>query len=202
MSITNTKFDILNNTNLSANYANNYMFAAKVQTCLDGFYFVHTSNGILKAQRASSCLLKPAANDIVLAALVDENLWIISILQSADENKNTLLELPKNTTITNDESLNLQSPKITLQSYLLNLQGSFLFKQFDKIFTFANTFKEHIINKFSQYIKSKKIIADLEQKQVGRSKINVENNYRLRSKTADFHAQEILDFDAEHIKLG
>ena len=103
---------------------------------------LHTNNGILKAQRASSCLLKPAANDIVLAALVDENLWIISILQSADENKNTLLELPKNTTITNDESLNLQSPKITLQSYLLNLQGSFLFKQFDKIFTFANTFKE------------------------------------------------------------
>ena len=202
MPITNTKFDVLNNTNLSANYANNYMFAAKVQTCLDEFYFVHTNNGILKAQRASSCLLKPAANDIVLAALVDENLWIISILQSADENKNTLLELPKNTTITNDESLNLQSPKITLQSYLLNLQGSFLFKQFDKIFTFANTFKEHIINKFSQYIKSKKVIADLEQKQVGRSKINVENNYRLRSKTADFHAQEILDFDAEHIKLG
>lgn len=202
MSITSTNFNVLNNTNLSANYANNYMLTATVQTCLDGYYFVHTNNGILKAQRASSCLLKPVANDLVLLASVDENLWIISILQAADENKNTLLELPKNTTIANEESLNLQSPKITLQSYLLNLQGNFLFKQFDKIFTFANTFKEHIINKFSQYIKSKKVIQDLEQKQVGRAKINVENNYRMRAKTADIHAQEILDFDAEHIKLG
>jgi hypothetical protein len=75
---------------------------ARVIASTEHGYMVKNAEGAYKAEQAFSCLVKPQVNDLVLVALIEHRMWILSILERT-ELSTTTLEVAGN--------LNLSAPK-------------------------------------------------------------------------------------------
>ncbi|MBR5998636.1 MAG: DUF3540 domain-containing protein [Deltaproteobacteria bacterium] len=181
------------------------------------------SGGLIRAERAASCLLAPRPRDTVLAALLDDgSAWVLAVLGSSAEENAAELRLPRNTEIRAEtlaissgeatlsaQNLSLKGKKIDLEgesvgiaSRLLSLGGQICIQGFAVVRTFARSLAERAQRRVSHYGSLSEEVTDLSKRAAGRSQLHVETSLRVRAENADIRASEQVDIDASHIKVG
>ncbi len=172
------------------------------------------SRGLIKAERAASCLLMPEKGDIVLLSLTESGrAWVLSVL--VREGESGELSLPKKTALRTEElnidaekasctsrELTLQASHMSLSSHLLSLGGKVLLQGFSVVRTIAGMVSEHIVRRRSRLGSLSEHIEGLCEHKSQRLRARIEKSLRIRAENADMHAKEQIDLDARHIKIG
>ena len=160
----------------------------------DGAMLVRTPRGIVRAERAAGCLLKPRCGDTVLTAFLHDG--------------EAELALPDRTALRARE-LSIEAEKagvaarhISMESTILSLGGGLLLQGFAAVQTAARRVGERIARKEGRYGELSERTEGLDERSAGRMRVKSETSYRLRAENADVRAEAMLDLDAERIKVG
>ena len=175
----------------------------------DGAMLVRTPRGIVRAERAAGCLLKPRCGDTVLTAfLPDGEAWVTCVLTRAEAETEAELALPERTALCARE-LSIEAEKagvaarhISMESTILSLGGGLLLQGFAAVQTAARRVGERIARKEGRYGELSERTEGLDERSAGRMRVKSETSYRLRAENADVRAEAMLDLDAERIKVG
>ncbi len=200
------------------------MFVRGTVQATDGDHvLIAGSGGLIRAERAESCLLAPRAHDTVLAALLDDgSAWVLAVLRTNGERQPNEIRLPQETVI-RAETLTLSSTAATfaaqdlslkgkhvdlsgetvgIASRLLVLGGQVFIQGFAAVRTFARSLAERAHRCTGHYGSLAEDVAGLSKRTAGRSQLHVETSLRVRAENADIRAREQVDIDASHIKVG
>ena len=194
-----------------------------VQSTDGSHVIIAGSRGLIKAERAESCLLAPQRHDTVLAALLDDgSAWVLAVLSSKAKEDTAELRLPKNTEVKAEtlaissseatlsaQSLSLKGKNIDIEgesvgiaSSLLSLGGQICIQGFAVVRTFAHSLAERVRRRAARCGSLLEEVEELSRRTAGRSQIQVETSLRVRAKNADLRASEQVDIDASQIKVG
>lgn len=175
----------------------------------DGAMLVRTPRGVVRAERAAGCLLKPRCGDTVLTAfLPDGEAWVTCVLTRAETETEAELALPERTALCARE-LSIEAEKagvaarhISMESTILSLGGGLLLQGFAAVQTAARRVGERIARKEGRYGELSERTEGLDERSAGRMRVKSETSYRLRAENADVRAEAMLDLDGERIKVG
>ena len=170
---------------------------------------VRTPRGIVRAERAAGCLLKPRCGDTVLTAfLPGGEAWVTCVLTRAEAETEAELALPDRTALRARE-LSIEAEKagvaarhISMEGTILSLGGGLLLQGFAAVQTAARRVGERIARKEGRYGELSERTEGLDERSAGRMRVKSETSYRLRAENADVRAEAMLDLDAERIKVG
>lgn len=180
--------------------------------------------GMVRAQRAASCLLAPQPRDMVLLALLDDGTaWVLAVLRRhADADRAAELRLPERTALRareldiqadgarlaaerldlRGESLSLAGEAVGITSRLLTMGGQMLFQGFSVMRTLARSLGEKAARRTGRYGALDEKVDGLARRAAGRAQTAVETSWRLRAENADMRAEKLVDIDADRIKVG
>lgn len=168
---------------------------------------LHTSRGIVKAQRAAGCLLAPRCGDGVLTAfLPDGEAWVTCVLTRP--NVGAEIDLPEKTTLrarelsVESDTTSFVSRLISMEGTILSLGGGLLLQGFAAVQTAARRMGECFARKTGRYGELSEKTDGLDERSAGRMRVQSETSYRVRAENADVKAEAVLDLDAGRIKVG
>ena len=189
-------------------------------------YLVRAQAGDYRARRATSCLLEPRPDDLVLlASLADGRCYLLAVLDRDKGDKATVcvdgdLELRVDAgrftvaaqqgvgiTSAKDVSLvsgslevNTLAGKVVVQS--LSYLGRTLVTEIEKVKTFAGAI-DQVLERFSQRVKrSYRTVEELDQVRAERVDYSAKKNMSLRGHNTVVTAEELVKIDGEQIHLG
>ncbi|OUO93845.1 DUF3540 domain-containing protein [Cloacibacillus sp. An23] len=173
----------------------------------DGAMLVRTPRGLVRAERAAGCLLKPRCGDVVLTAfLPGGEAWVTCVLVRGDTEAE--IELPAKTALrarelsVESESASIVSRSISMEGTVVSMGGGLLLQGFAAVQTAARRLGERIARKSGHYGELSERTDGLDERRAGRMRVESEASYRLRAENADVRAKAMLDLDAERIKVG
>jgi hypothetical protein len=163
---------------------------------------------LVRATRAAGCLLAPAAGDRVLLALTPNNAWVLAVLEREESGAATL-ELPPQTTLSARETLVLtagdlraEAASLTLSAPFMRFSGKLLLQSFEIVRTLAARLVELAFRRHARYGRVKEETAETREVSAGRMRVDCAHSARFSAENLDVKARELLDMDAEHIRLG
>ena len=121
----------------------------------DGAMLVRTPRGIVRAERAAGCLLKPRCGDTVLTAFLSGGeAWVTCVLTRAEAETEAELALPDRTalrarelSIEAEEGPAVAARHISMEGTILSLGGGLLLQGFAAVQTAARRVGERIARK-------------------------------------------------------
>lgn len=182
------------------------------------------ASGSFTARRAASCLLQPAAGDMVLAAWVAGSMWILAVLIRGDSP--AVIPLPADSTLkvaagglkltVQDEltlaagrQLSVVAPEVSLQAGrasfglgALQLAAGLVEATVDQVKTvteFLDTVAKRVRLKAGSVHRQ---VEDLEHLQAGQLYYSIKNVLNMRGKHAVVSAESEVRVDGERIHLG
>ena len=152
----------------------------------DGAMLVRTPRGMVRAERAAGCLLKPRCGDTVLTAfLPDGEAWVTCVLARAEAETEAELALPERTALRARE-LSIEAEKagvaarhISMEGTILSLGGGLLLQGFAAVQTAARRVGERIARKEGRYGELSERTEGLDERSAGRM--------RVKSETSSLH---------------
>ncbi len=195
-------------------------------SCVEpGRLTVRTCSGDYSAKRATSCLLKPMIDDMVLVATLPQGrCYVLAVLEREDAAAEICVE--------GDLSLNLPNGKLTMsaqegidmisrdqidlatQRFSLNaLEGNIVFQKLsylgrflqsevDKVKSFATTV-DSVFERLSQRVKrSYRTVEDFDQLRAERVDYRAKKTMNLHGQNTIMTAKELVKLDAEQIHVG
>lgn len=185
---------------------------------------VKDDSGLIGAQVAASCLLKPNVGDRVLWSGSDSEAFILSVLERPEEAA-FKLDIPgdldiqsggeiafkasTNLTLSSTEQTNLTSDKINVdvreanlnvqQSYFTGLKSFFHVEKLSWVGKQIEQVADRVFQRFN--MQSKKITGH-EEKQTKSSRHLIEKDYVVQSQNTLHHAEKNLHLDGDKIHLG
>ncbi|MDR0439609.1 MAG: DUF3540 domain-containing protein [Candidatus Accumulibacter sp.] len=166
-------------------------------------YLVASPLGMVRAERAAGCLLRPQAGDRVLVAFTGGNAWVLSVLERSHPEDAATLELPEKSTLAAGR-LNVEArTALTLSSPVMAFSGKLLAQSFDFLRTAAARLVEIAVHRQGRYGKHREETSDMRELSAGRLRVKSRHSARLEAENIDVKAQKLLDMDAgDFIKIG
>ncbi|MBN2254123.1 MAG: DUF3540 domain-containing protein [Deltaproteobacteria bacterium] len=190
-------------------------------------FSVQTSWGMIRAEQAFGCLVKPATGDIVLLSLDASGAsFILSVLRRTDRDRETdlLFEGQVNLhvkdgglSLTSDETLSIASEEEvscmsrrvivgaeegTATISKLSLFGTFLESQIERVKHVADTVDTICRRLTGRFVNVIRFVKEEEEIQTGSTRYLVEDTLTMHSKNAVHMAEEIVAINAEQVHLG
>ena len=199
----------------------NTLSQGTVQSVDNDNLLVAGSFGLMHAQRAESCLLKPEVRDrVLIAELSDGSAWVLAVLKRKTCEAELVLPSQthlvterlalqtKETTISTSklalhgENVELAGDAVAIKGHLLSLAGEVLLQGFTVIRSLARSLYERIGRRSARYNSVSCKVEELAEQKAGRIRVCAEQSYRLRAENADLAARSVMDIDAKQIKVG
>jgi hypothetical protein len=190
-------------------------------------FSVQTSWGMIEAEQAFGCLVKPETGDVVLLSVDASGAsFILSVLRRTDREKETdlLFEGQVNfhvrdggLSLSSDEALNVASEeevictsrKIMIAAdegtatiSKLSLFGTFLESQIKRVKHVADTVDTICRRLTGRFVTVIRYVKEEEEIQTGSTRYLVEDTLTMHSKNAVHMAEEIVSINAEQVHLG
>jgi hypothetical protein len=171
--------------------------------CETRYLVASPSAGMVRAERAAGCLLRPQAGDRVLVAFTGENAWVLSVLERAHPEDAATLELPEKSTLAAGQ-LNVEArTALQLSSPVMAFSGRLLAQSFDFLRSAAVRIVEIAVHRRGRYGKHLEETRDMRELSAGRLRVESRHSARLEAENVDIKARKLLDMDAgDLVKLG
>lgn len=191
------------------------------------FFKVQASFGMVEAEQAVSCLVKPETGDIVLLSVDPSGTcFILSILKRTDTEKETGLVLEgqvnlhvkngdlsltsdRNMTFAAADELDCVGQKISLHAEegeatitRMSFLGAFLDSQIKRVKYVADTVDTVYSRLTERLINAFRFVKEEEEIQTGSTRYLVEDTLTMHSKNAVHMSEEIVTINAEQVHLG
>ncbi len=167
----------------------------------DDVYFVKHNGEIRSAKKAFSCLMRPQNNDLVDVKLVDDELYILSILERLDD-KQAEIELPVITKISSKGEVSIDAQKIKQVALYHEMCAYDAVNISKSLKSFVNECYHY--SDFNQLKATKllKEVSEFEQSMVEDLQTIVNKNFRVDAKSVDIVTEEDTVINAKSVSLG
>ena len=177
----------------------------------DGAMLVRTPRGMVRAERAAGCLLKPRCGDTVLTAFLPGRRGVGHVRAGArrSRRRRRSSRFPTGRRCARassrwraEKARCVAARDISTEGTILSLGGGLLLQGFAAVQTAARRVGERIARKEGRYGELSERTEGLDERSAGRMRVKSETSYRLRAENADVRAEAMLDLDGERIKVG
>ena len=194
----------------------------------DGQFFrVQASFGMVEAEQAVSCLVKPETGDIVLLSVdLLGTCFILSILKRTDTEKEMDLVFEGqvnlhvkngdfslisdgNLSLASEEEITCVSQKISVHAdegeakiTKLSFLGKFFESQVERVKNVADTVDTAYSRLTERLVNAFRFVKEEEEIQTGSTRYLVEDTLTMHSKNAVHMSEEIVSINAEQVHLG
>ncbi|WP_340615743.1 DUF3540 domain-containing protein [Xenorhabdus entomophaga] len=176
----------------------------------DGSFMAESKNNRgWHCRRAASCLLAPNLGDIVLITKIDDQLWILAILEREEQQTLSEISVPGDLTITSHGNLNIHSNGLNITAssgncHIDEMQYSgkslsawvsitrLVGNQFESLWQTVTQMSNRLFRHTTQ----------TEKVHAGQLDIQAENYVRLHAQNTIVSAKAITKIDAEQIHIG
>ncbi|CDG96224.1 DUF3540 domain-containing protein [Xenorhabdus bovienii] len=175
----------------------------------DGKLMVKNQNHGWHCRQAASCLLAPAMGDRVLLVEADEQLWILAILERAEQQDPAVIKVSGDLSIMAQGNLNLSSNGLNITAengncHINEMQYSggslsawvsvskIIGNQFESVWQTVTQLSHRLFRHTTQ----------TEQVHAGQLDMQAENYMRLHAQNTVITAKAITKIDAEQIHIG
>lgn len=203
----------------------------RVHTVLDEYALVSGAFGMVKARRATGCLLEPRAHDTVLVVMAPTVCYVLHVLERQDADSGQLV-LPSRTAIRlaqplaedapsglhmlvqnmqisvedqltlSSNELNTKAEKITVHGTLLSLSGKALLQRFSTLHTVATHVFQHVRRFFGIHGTSVQKVEDILDIRSGRTRMHSADGFDLHARHASITTEDTVRIDGKRINLG
>jgi hypothetical protein len=191
----------------------------------NGNFWIEADPGLRRAHKATSCLIEPQVNDIVLMyAESPEEHYILAVLYRESENP-AEIRFERGVSIkVNEGELDVVSPDIRLraeQKFSLSgskldikaneamamidrakIFGSSLTSGWEKIKTVAQSIETSADRLIQRLIRSYRTVEDFEESKIGRLRCLVKGTFFTKSKKTILKSEGSAKIDAKKIMIG
>jgi hypothetical protein len=192
----------------------------------EGACLVRAGTSVLLARRAAGCLLEPGPGDTVLVSIgARGEAFVLCVLERAAEvppvvgvpggftlaaGEGAVDVQGRRVNIAATESIGVEAGEVRMRSegetYIragrLSLAGDVLTKAFETVRTTAGAVERSLGRLVERIANVYRRVDEAEDSRVGRYRLNVTGNMRLRAKNASLEAQEDVAVDGRKIHLG
>ncbi|AOM40261.1 DUF3540 domain-containing protein [Xenorhabdus hominickii] len=175
----------------------------------DGSLIVKSEKRGWHCRQAASCLLKPEMGDTVLLTNVDEQIWILAILERAEQQNPAEINVPGDLSITSQGNLNLNSNGLNITAdngscHINEMQYSgeslsawvsitrIVGNQFESVWQTVTQLSNRLFRYTTQ----------TEQVHAGQLDMQAESYVRLHAQNTVVSAKAITKIDAKQIHIG
>ncbi|MDC9593290.1 DUF3540 domain-containing protein [Xenorhabdus sp. IM139775] len=162
-----------------------------------------------QCRRAASCLLTPSVGDSVLITQINDQLWILAILERAGQQHSAEISVPGDLTITSQGNLSMNSNDLTITAnngncHISEMQYSgeslsawisvtrLVGNQFESLWKTVTQLSQRLFRHTTQ----------TEQVRAGQLDMRAENYARLHAQQTMVTAKAMTKIDAEQIHIG
>ena len=175
----------------------------------DGAMLVRTPRGIVRAERAAGCLLKPRCGDTVLTAfLPGGEAWVTCVLTRAEAETEAELALPDRTALRAHE-LSIEAEKagvaarhISMEGTILSLGGGLLLQGFAAVQDRCAPRRRADSAQGGTLRRALRAHGRARRAQRGAYAREERDQLPAARRNADVRAEAMLDLDGERIKVG
>lgn len=202
----------------------NQVFSGQIQGGFSQNYMVHCAFGLLRANRSASCLIVPKIGDKVLLVAVDNELYILSVLTTADNrgvelasdgdltiraNNGTVAVAAENIDLLASNRQHIVSPQLVVTAgkgqvhcQHASIQGEKLVARWgqaewliEKLSTIVNHLHEHYQHVFRR-------VDGVDKTSSNQSFHNVDKCLSIRAEHANITTRKDMKIDGERIHMG
>ncbi|MDR0217522.1 MAG: DUF3540 domain-containing protein [Enterobacteriaceae bacterium] len=175
----------------------------------DGSLMVESHHRGWHCRRAASCLLTPEPGDTVLVATVEEQLWVLAVLERNEQQNLAEISVPGSLTIAAQGALNFNSHGLNITAdngncHINKMQysGESLSAWVSVAQLMGNKFESvwQTITQLSQRLF--RHTAQTEQVRAGQLDMQAEDYMRLHARHTMMTAKAVTKIDAEQIHIG
>ncbi|HET7774416.1 MAG TPA: DUF3540 domain-containing protein [Burkholderiaceae bacterium] len=176
---------------------------------------VSVSGRLVRARVAASCLLQPAAADVVLVAgtgaAADEPgaFWVVAVLQRAEPHAAATLALPDSTRLQAAAALSIDSPQLQLNAGRLDMVADELSVTArlsrwlaDSLETIVRRLRQSADEHVQHARNSSRQVDELDMQRVGHLDLRARELMHLHSTHAIIKSQELVKIDGKQIQVG
>ncbi|WP_340620522.1 DUF3540 domain-containing protein [Xenorhabdus siamensis] len=175
----------------------------------DGSLIVESNNRGWHCRRAASCLLTPEPGDTVLVMTVDSQLWVLAVLERAEQHHPAEISVPGDLAISSQGDLSLNSNGLNIAASTGNCHISKMQYSGESLSAWVSI-TQLVGNKFESVWQTVTQLSNrlfrhttqTEQVQAGQLDMQAESYIRLHAQNTMMSAKAVTKIDAEQIHIG
>lgn len=187
---------------------------ASVFSVLGDSFLVNGPLGLVKAKRASSCLVAPDRGDLVLLCQTQASSYILAVLELCNEKADIVL--PKESTFKGQDicleadrdilfkgcGVRTEARHVEVQASLVRLCGLRLEKAFRSVQTRASSLVAMAGRAFGFFGRRLEKVDGVCETEAQRMRVSTSELMRVRSRSLDMRSKDSVILDGRNIRIG